>query len=57
MKITRTLQIDLARWNGGVERARRAYYEQPIAACYYRKCFRLCEPGEGYCAVHQREVA
>lgn len=48
----RDLQVEFARFNGGVERARRAYEAQPIASCDYPDCDVLMDFGERWCPEH-----
>lgn len=47
--ITRDLQINLARHNIGIARAKREYDTHPIAACIYAACFNLVAAGEQAC--------
>lgn len=56
MNITRDLQIELARYNAGIDRSRREYEAHPLAGCGYRGCFELRDLGQYRCAQHTRET-
>lgn len=62
LAVTRELQLELARFNYGIQRARRSYDELPIAAleldwctaCCYPRAQRTCETCRAH--VHMRDL-
>lgn len=55
MTTTRDLQIELARFNGANERARREYDTNPTAACYAHDCPELAMTGDVVCREHRNQ--